>query len=618
MILKGGKRGQVTIFIVIAIVIISAAAFFFTIRGTFIIEEIPVSIEPVYNSFLACLEENVLTGITVLESQGGYIELPDFSPGSQFMPFSSQLDFLGNPIPYWYYVSGNNIQKEQVPSKKDMEEQLADFIEEKITNCVFDEYYDEGFSVSFKEPEADVNINSNNVDVSLKMNLNVSKGEDTVLIQNHEISVSSNLGSLYNSAREIYEYEQETLFLENYAVDTLRLYAPVDGVELTCSPLIWNANEVFNELQDAIEANTLALKTQGGIFSLVDRENKYFIEDISVDGEVRFINSKNWPYAFEVNPTEGDILISKPVGNQQGLGILGFCYVPYHFVYSVKYPVLVQIFSGDEIFQFPVAVVIQGNNPREALDATAIKIELVELCSQKNTEIQVNVYDTKLNPVEAEISYECFGTKCEIGETVGGILKEEFPQCTNGFVVTKADGFKTAKTQFSTVLTGEVDIIMDKLYETNVNLKLDGRDYNGQATISFIHDLGVETIVYPGQRIIKLSEGQYEIQVYIYRNSSIVLGATSQEQCIEIPQSGIGGFFGFTKERCFDIDFPEQIISNSLSGGGKQNYFILESELINSNEIEINSESLPIVDSIEQLNNNYILFEDKGLTINFK
>jgi len=61
------------------------------------------------------------------------------------MPFSSQLNFLGNPVPYWYYVSGNNVQKEQVPSKNEMENQLEDFIEEKINKCVFDEYYEQGF-----------------------------------------------------------------------------------------------------------------------------------------------------------------------------------------------------------------------------------------------------------------------------------------------------------------------------------------------------------------------------------------------------------------------------------------------------------------------------------------
>ncbi len=239
--------------------------------------------------------------------------------------------------------------------------------------------------------------------------------------------------------------------------------------------------------------------------TLSDKENKYFIEDLSVKGDVRFLNSKSWPYAFEVNPSEGNILISKPIGNQPGLGALGFCYVPYHFVYSVKYPVLVQILDGEEIFQFPMAVVIQGNNPRESLDVDAVNIQLTELCSQKNTEIQVNTFDTKLNPIESEISYECFGVRCDIGKTTGGTLKEDFPQCTNGFVVSKADGFKEAAYQFSTVESGEIDIIMDRLYETNIDLKIDSRDYNGQATISFITDSGVETIVYPEQKTINFT-----------------------------------------------------------------------------------------------------------------
>ena len=612
------KRGQVTIFVIVAILIVAAVALYFTFRGDLTQNELPVSIEPVYNYFLACIEENTLTGIAILESQAGYIELPDFEPGNSFMPFSSQLDFLGNPVPYWYYVSGNNLQKEQVPSENDMEEHLADFVKQEMINCRFDDFYDEGFSVSFEEPRVNIEINPNSVDVSIEMNLNLSKGEENILIRNHEVVVGSNLGTLYESAIEVYKHEQETLFLEDYAVDTLRLYAPVDGVELTCGPLTWTTDKIFDELQNAIEGNTRALKTQNGIFSLAKEENKYFIEDIAVEGEVRFMNSRDWSYAFEVNPSEGNILIAEPIGNQPGLGILGFCYVPYHFVYSVKYPVLIQISIGDEIFQFPVAVVLQGNNPRESLDATAVEIGLSELCEQKNTELRVNTFDTRLNPVNAEIAYECFGTRCEIGETSSGTLNENFPQCANGFVISKADGFRETVHQASTIESGTIDIIMDRLYELNVNLKVNGVDYNGQATISFTYDNGIDTIVYPEQKTIKLSQGQYEIQAIIYRNSSIVLGATSQEQCIEVPNSGIGGFFGFTSEKCFTIDFPEQIISNSLSGGGKQNYFILESELIDSNTIEINAESLPIANSVEQLSSNYLLFEDKGLGINFK
>ncbi len=194
MSLKGGNlknnRGQLTIFIIIAIVIVGAIVVFFTFRDSLIFTQIPAEIVPVYTTFLSCLEEDALVGIDVLESQAGYIEIPDFEPGSSYMPFSSQLDFLGNPIPYWYYVSGNNIQKEQIPSKKNMEKQLGDFIEEKINNCRFDEYYEQGFEITFEEAEVDVTINDNVVKLNMDMDLSIVKGEESVLIGKHKISVN--------------------------------------------------------------------------------------------------------------------------------------------------------------------------------------------------------------------------------------------------------------------------------------------------------------------------------------------------------------------------------------------------------------------------------------------
>ena len=617
-IFPSSRRGQITIFIIISVILVAVVIGFFMFRGSLFITKIPASIEPVYTTFLACLEEDALIGIDILGSQAGYISLPDFESGSPYMPFSSQLDFLGNQIPYWYYVSGNNIQKEQVPSKKKMQTQLEEFIEDQIRGCVFDRYYEQGFEINQGEPQAEVTIKDNSVEVNLNLNLDVTKAEDIALIKNHKISVKSKLGTLYDSARKIYEHEQKSLFLENYAIDTLRLYAPVDGVEMTCSPMVWSADEVFDDLGEAIEANTLALKTKGGSYSLNKKENEYFIEDISVDSEVRFINSKNWPNTFEVAPSEENVLIAKPVGNQQGLGILGFCYVPYHFVYSIKYPVLVQVYEGDEIFQFPMAVVVQGNKPRKALEVNAVIIDDPELCKYKNILVNVEVYDTNLNPVEADISYECFGTTCQIGKTSSGFLSKEFPQCANGYIIAKAEGFEAAKYLYSTTNSGNVDVILNKLYEIGIDLKLDGEHYGDEAIINFISETFSKTIVYPEKKIVSLSEGQYEIQVYVYRSSSLKLDATNHEQCMEVPQSGLGGLFGLTKQKCFEIEIPAQIISNALAGGGKENYYILESELQGGNTIEINARSLPLPESIEDLQDNYMLFEEKDLDIYFK
>src|SRR3989344_6146203 len=150
---EGNKKGQVTIFIIIAIAILAIVAAYLLLSGTLRIQGIPANIQPAYTSFLTCLEEDTETGINILESQGGYIELPEFVPGSAHMPFSSQLSLVGNPIPYWYYVSGNGIQKEQVPAKSEIEEQLSAFVEERIRDCSLNNYYEEDFEISLGEPK---------------------------------------------------------------------------------------------------------------------------------------------------------------------------------------------------------------------------------------------------------------------------------------------------------------------------------------------------------------------------------------------------------------------------------------------------------------------------------
>ncbi|HLC87050.1 MAG TPA: hypothetical protein VJH65_02115 [Candidatus Nanoarchaeia archaeon] len=617
------KRGQLTVFIIIAIVIVAAIIIYFAVKSSVIeVVRLPASLEPAYSSFLFCLEDNTRVGIDLIESQAGYIEPPEFEPGSNYMPFSNQLDFLGNPIPYWNYISGNGLEKEQVPTKENIEEELGKFIEARARDCDFGDFYNQGFYIEQSEPEADVQINDKEVIVNLKMAMNLEKAEDSAFVNEHKVVLNSDLGLLYNAAKQIYDKEQEELFLERYAVDNLRLYAPVDGVELTCSPQTWTAEEVFSGLRDAIEANTLALRTKGNDYSLASEENNYFVIDADVGANVRFISSKNWPYSFEVEPSEGNVLIAMPVGNQPGIGIIGFCYVPYHFVYDIKYPVLIQVesFDSGEVFQFPVALVLDNNNPRKSLEAEAVGNELPDLCSYKNTLTSVNVYDSHLIPVDADISYECFGVRCNIGDTVSGYgtLEANFPQCVNGYVVAEADGFKQSRELYSTTSEGSLDVILEKLYEIQVELKLDNSAYSGQAVISFISEDYSKTLVYPEQKSINLSEGQYEIQVYIYGSSSIKLNAIKEKKCINIPQSGPLGLFGFTKEKCYDIEIPSQTVENALTGGGKQNYYILESELSNSNNLEINTNSLPVPTNIEDLQNNYLLFENNNLEVIFR
>jgi hypothetical protein len=290
-----------------------------------------------------------------------------------------------------------------------------------------------------------------------------------------------------------------------------------------------------------IEGNTQALKIKGSYYTLSSPEKKYFVQDIGEDigqeGEsVNFIYSSGWPSKIEIYPDENPMM-AEPVGLQEGLGVLGFCYVPYHFVYDMAYPTLIQIYDAENIFQFPIAVVIDKNKPRQGLDVGAYEKGAPELCEHMLTQIDVYTYDTNLNPVEADISFKCFGTGCDIGKTkftdngMDAKLSSLFPQCVNGFIIAKAPGYEETKKQVSTVNPGTADIILDKLYNLTINLTIDGRELENEKAI--IHFQGQDksfSLAYPEQGYIEITEGQYTIKALVYKNSTLSLSGFNMKE----------------------------------------------------------------------------------------
>ena len=615
------KRAQTTILIILAILIVAAIILFFIFRGTLSIGGPPSDLEPVYTYYLNCIEQETQIAANILGQQGGYIEGPNFSPGSEYMPFSNYLNFVGIPIPYWYYISGNNIAKEQVSSRDDMEEELDKFLENRILQCDFSRFAHEGFEIVVSnEIEVETDIKDNKINVNVKHNLEIKREESSWTAKKHSNDVQSNLGKFHELATKIYDDFKETTFLENYGVDILRLYAPVDGVEIQCGPAIWNTEEVRANLTNALEANIPFTKIKGDYYDLSTPENEYFIHDLGekTDIPINFLFSRNWPTVMEVWPNDNGLLIADPIGNQEGLGLLGFCYVPYHFVYDFGYPVLIQMYDGDNIFQFPVVVYINKNRPREPIPGSNIVGNPNELCRFKNTEITVSTFNNNLEPIEAQIRYKCFDEVCRIGNTKiesgNAVLQETFPQCGNGYVMASAPGYETKKEIFSTIQPGSITLFLEKKYPLEVEIP----GIDGQAIVTFTKDKDVKTIAYPDQKEIELSAGQYEVKMYAYSDASIRLEGSSEQKCVEVPKSGLGGVFGITEEKCFNLNIPAQTVESGVSGGGTQNYFISESELEFSNKIVIYPTLFGKPNRVEDLQINYNKIETEGLIINFE
>jgi hypothetical protein len=623
------RKGQVSVFVIVVIVIVAAIVLFFVVRSGLFISDIPVEFRPIYNLYDECVKTEAENALSLLGSQGGKIDTGEFVPGSEYAPFSSHLNFLGFPIPYWYYIAGNNVVKESVPSRGDMEREVADFMEERVNNCDFSSFYAQGFFIELGEPRVEVDIQDTRVNVEVNSNVVSSRGGKSAKKNLYNLEVRSKVGKFHNLAKDIYEKERNDAFLEGYAIDVLRLYAPVDGTLVQCSPEVWKTGEVVDDIRKGLESNIASIKFKGDYYSLNEEEDEYFIVDQDVDESVLLFYNKDWPTKVEVTPADEELMVAEPVGNQEGLGILGFCYVPYHFVYDVSFPVLIQINDGFEIFQFPVAVIIDNNQPRE-VDLSEISLEEDEefdICGFGEGNIVVRTFDTNLNPIEAEISYGCFDSVCLLGKTevqdsgIDSGLESEIPLCVNGYLIAKAEGFAEKSQLFSSNSQASADFILDREYEVEVGVRFDGEilgENDGIAIIHFINDdeSGTKSAVLPEKKTVELSEGSYEVEVYVYSDSGVVIPETTKTQCTEVTGGGVFGFFGLTKEQCFEIQVPATNIEYALNAGGKINTYILESDLAEG-KVVIDVSEFPDVDSLEQLQYNYGLFDLQGIEVSF-
>jgi len=631
------KRSQVAVFVIIALVIIGGVVGYFIVKDDIFVSNVPAEIKPVYDYYLSCIEVGLEDGVSILGTQGGYIELPAFESGSDFAPFSNQLDFMGQAIPYWYYVSGNGLIKEQVPRVSDMEEDLGGYVSDKLGDCDFTEFRRQGFNIEAGEAEADTQIADNKITANVKQSLIISKYGDIdengevveefrTVINRHSVDVDSSLGEYYELAKAVYNYQKEEAFLESYTKDVLFNYAPVAGAEISCSPLFWNPNEVVEDLQNGLEANIGMIKVEGNYYEDAD---DYFVVDTGFEARdrINFLYNSDWASRFEIWPAKGDVMTASPVGTQPGLSAMGFCYVPYKFVYDIYIPVLMQISSedGEEIFQVPMAVVINKNQEREAMDVE-LEEEGFDVCDNANQDIIVYTYDDNLAPVEADVEFNCFSNICNLGKTVNedgtAKLEVQVPQCTNGVLIVNAEGYAEKQYVMSTNEEIIADVILEKENKLAVEIYVDGRLTNEVAVLTILSNEDnvsgpVASVSYPILPELSLAEGDYEFDLKVYSNRQIRLPATKREECVDVPKSGVLGIFGIKDEKCFEYNIPAQTMSNVLYAGGRQVQYVTDSELRGSSRIRVYANSVQLPTNIEEIPDAYNLIELKDLIIEF-
>jgi len=183
------KRGQVTIFIIIAIVIIGATIGYFALKDSIKISGIPTNIEPVYTSFLSCLENTGREGIYQVASHGGYYNVP----------FNTSIVYFIENIPYYYLDSRN-----YVPSINLVEEELEEYISSNLRDC-FDikNFRKQGFNISEEIYSISAKIDKKSIKISMINSITVKKGEDISQFKNIEVELDYDIKNLHTASKEI-------------------------------------------------------------------------------------------------------------------------------------------------------------------------------------------------------------------------------------------------------------------------------------------------------------------------------------------------------------------------------------------------------------------------------
>lgn len=210
----GNNRGQVTIFIIGAVIIISAV-----IGSLIFTENIKIqknsedTNDPKLFLYL-CLEEKIKEGIKLLEMQGGYIS----NPLNKSFGFDDEKEAIDTS--YLCYTQNSYIPciNQEPLFLKHLENELMKYMEPTIKKCFNDlilAIEKKGYNVSEKYNGTKVELHSKGIEVILEGKISYTKTGQTLEYENFKIFFNSKFYNLAIISQEIVNQEARFCHFEN-------------------------------------------------------------------------------------------------------------------------------------------------------------------------------------------------------------------------------------------------------------------------------------------------------------------------------------------------------------------------------------------------------------------
>ncbi|MBR9683082.1 hypothetical protein GOV03_00920 [Candidatus Woesearchaeota archaeon] len=488
------KRGQITVFIIIGIVVLFIFAGILyvskmavtdkvTDEGEPLIADVPLEFMGIKSFTENCLYDVGKKGLLILGQQGGYIYPELLGEFSVSKPTDSMgLNLEPAKVPYWHYnMELNNRDKivfsswqpelyyEEDPEFS-IESQLGRYVDEKLADCLEDyaAFEKQGFEIEKGDMETEVSVGGSSVSFWLKMSLEAERGGADSEMDQFYVKVPLNLKHYYDVANKITEAETNFGFLETHGLNLLSIFSgtemdklpPMSAVTFELAPTVfWNEIMVEESVKRVLSSYVPMLRFLGS-----DNFYDFVYPDSQLSGlyqatyDQAVVNMRgaedldvsfdyfNWPIHLKTNSVDGVI---KPFHFFVQYQMLMMGQQTYETNYDVSYPVLVSLRDSEALngegyaFVFSLEGNIRNNEMptdgevRESFPMTASRLACKEDLWDTGLLRTVVVDSFTGEPLElVRIGFTIpEQEECDIGFTNdGGVMESKYPSVYGGVV----------------------------------------------------------------------------------------------------------------------------------------------------------------------------------------
>ncbi len=248
-----GKRGQMTLFIIVAVVIVALIILFFLFRGN-VENFFGIGQEFSPNVYLSdCVEPEIRPAVELLASQGGYQNPEGF------------ITYNKNKIKYLCYTNDDyktcTIQQPMI--EQHFEKELNEMVKDKANRCMsslIEEYKKRGYQISSapSQIKSEVTLMPGKIHIKFDASLSVSKDGTSRAFNGFEAEMKSEMYDLLFISSSIVEYETE---LGDSATELYLNYYPnlkIEKIELDNSVTIYKISHVITKEEFTFASRSLA------------------------------------------------------------------------------------------------------------------------------------------------------------------------------------------------------------------------------------------------------------------------------------------------------------------------------------------------------------------------